>query len=66
MKKKIKIKISRTFQSQQFEPVKIEAEVAVGSNKNFESVFRELFDDIMEQLIEAEVELRDIYCPKPE
>ena len=60
----IKISIARTFQAQEFEPVKIEVEASVKNVDvdDYEEFYDDLYEKIEESLVKAESKLRDIYC----
>jgi hypothetical protein len=60
----VRILISRTFQAQQFEPVKIEVEVKESCvDSIYEQMFADMYKKVEGSLLEAESHLRDIYCP---
>ena len=64
----IRISIARTFQAQEFEPIKIEVEASVKNVDvdDYEEFYDDLYEKIEESLVKSESKLRDIYCPSPE
>jgi hypothetical protein len=64
---KLRICISRTFQAQQFEPIKMEVEIEKEVKPlDYDEEFASTYEDLEKSLTETEVKLKEIYCPEEE
>lgn len=61
----IKVRLSRTWQQEQFQPITVDIELVQHDVTNFESAYEAAYGKVEKALIESEIRLRDMYDGKP-
>lgn len=60
MSNNVLVKINKTFQARQYEPVSISIEYSsiIPDDENYDEIYEGMYEDIKEKILEAELDLR--------